>query len=161
MEGVGTVVGKKAPDFTLVTHQGIKITLSEELKSSSVLLAFYPGDFTPVCTRQLCNYRDRLNDFSNLGIKMLGISANTPESHAKFVKTYGFHFPLLSDPDKEIARLYNCRSLFMFGGVSRAVVIINRKGVILYHYVEPTVLTRRSADELIGILEDLEKNSLL
>ena len=161
MEGTGTVVGKAAPDFTLINHQGNKVKLSEKLKTSAVLLVFYPGDFTPVCTRQLCNYRDSLSDFSKLGIEIIGISSNPPESHAEFVKTYGFPFPLLSDVKKETAKLFNCTSLFMMGSVSRAVFIINKKGIILYRYVEPTVLTRRTSDELVGILNDLKKNSLI
>jgi peroxiredoxin Q/BCP len=161
MEGTGTVIGKKAPDFTLKDHQGGTVTLNQVTPVAPILLAFYPGDFTPVCTAQMCNYRDNFESFIKHGLQVFGISHNDPESHAKFAKEYDFPFLLLSDPENKTAKAFGCTSLLMFGKVSRAVFILNTKGVILYRYVEPTTITRRKADELVGIIDDLKSNKLI
>jgi peroxiredoxin Q/BCP len=161
MQGSGLVIGKKAPDFSLFDHEGNEVTLSQKTKDAPILLAFYPGDFTPVCTKQLCNYKDNMNEFEKYGLEILGISSNTTEKHKEFDAKYSFPFKLLSDPGGKVAKMYGCSSKLMFGNLSRAVFIINKGGIILYRYVEPTVLTRRKADELIGILEDLRTNGIL
>lgn len=154
-------VGLSAPSFNLPDENGKVRSLQEFLKQGPLLIAFYPGDFTKVCTSQLCNYRDRFDDFKKLGIQVVGISDNTPGEHQNFSKEYQFPFPLLTDSKKEVAKLYGCTSLLMFGGVSRAVFILSAQGQILYRHVEPTVLTRRKADELMGILTDLRQKNLL
>lgn len=161
MEGRGTTVGKKAPDFTLVSHKGVNVSLYEELKLGPVMLVFYPGDFQPVCTKQLCNYRDHLQDFAKLSVRIVGISANDGAHHQKFAEEYDLPFRLLSDPGHKISKQFECTSVLMLGRVSRAVVIINNQGIVLYRYVEPTTLTRRKSEELLQILQDLEKNGLL
>ena len=161
MEGTGKVVGRKAPEFSLADEKGETRTLDEFLANGPLMVVFYPGDFTPVCTKQLCNYRDSQEDFSNLGIQVVGISRNPPESHAKFKETYQLPFPLLSDSKSLVARAFGCTSKLLFGAVTRAVYIINSKGVILYEYVEPTPLTRRKSDELVGVLKDLKTAALI
>jgi peroxiredoxin Q/BCP len=120
------------------------------------LLVFYPGDFTPVCTKQLCEYRDHFDHFIKLGIQIIGISKNTPEEHAAFKKQYGFQFPLLSDPENVVAKEYKCGSKWMFGAVSRANVIVDQNQNIVYRYVEKLPITRRKADEMQEILLSLQ-----
>ncbi len=161
MEGTGTVMGKLAPDFSLADAEGASHTLSEYCKKGPVVVAFYPGDFTLVCTKQLCSYRDNLEGFGKYGVQILGISANPPEQHKKFASKYAFPFPLLTDPGREVAKQFGCTSAWMLNRVSRAVFILNQKRMILYRYVEPTILTHRSADELIGILGDLKGAKLI
>lgn len=161
LEGEGAVIGKIAPDFLLSDQNGSSVRLSEACAKGSVLLAFYPRDFTMVCTKQLCNYRDNMSAFREFGLQIFGISSNPSNSHAKFGATYEFPFQLLSDGDKTVTKQFGCSSLFMGGGMSRAVFIINPKRIILYRYVEPTILTRRSAAELIAVLADLRKHNLL
>jgi peroxiredoxin Q/BCP len=161
LKGHGKIIGKKAPDFTLKDHKGGEVTFSKVSGDATTLLVFYPGDFTPVCTKQLCTYRDRDDDFKSYGVQILGISSNSPESHAKFAEAYNFPFLLLSDPKGQTAKEYDCTSFMMLGRVSRAVFIVNKKGVILYRYVEPTILTRRKPEELVAILDDLKVNGLL
>lgn len=155
------MVGKVASEFSLDDQHGKKVSLYETLKSGPVLLAFYPGDFTPVCTRQLCNYSDNLSSFSKFDLQVLGISHNSVESHASFATKYNFPFPLLSDPDRKIAEQYGCRSFFMFGRTTRAVFIVSPKRVILYRYVEPTILTHRNSGEITKILLDMKVNGIL
>lgn len=118
------VVGERAPDFELPDSSGQGVTLGSLLKNGPLLLVFYPGDFTMVCTKQLCNYRDNREKFSQFGIQVVGVSANDPDSHSKFAQQYDLPFKLLSDPDKRVARAFGCTSLLMFGGISRAVFII-------------------------------------
>jgi peroxiredoxin Q/BCP len=119
-------------------------------------MPFYPGDFQPVCTKQLCSYRDNVTSFIDFGVQIVGISKNSPEDHASFAEQYGFTFPLLSDPGHKTAKAYGCTSLLMLGGISRAVFIVGRDREVLYRYVEATVFTRRTAGELIEILAELK-----
>lgn len=161
LEGQGQVVGKIAPDFTLRDQNHQAVQLYKVLENGPTLLAFYPGDFTPICTKQLCNYSDNIATFKHFGMQILGISANTPDSHAKFVKKYNFPFPLLADPNKVITKTYGCQSLFMLGKTSRAVFIVSPKRLILYRYVEPTVLTHKNAGELALILQDMKSHGVI
>lgn len=161
MQGHGTVVGKMAPEFKLLDETGEPRELSELIADKPLLLAFYPGDFTPVCTKQLCNYRDSLSDFDGLGIRVVGVSKNDIVSHKRFKERYQIPFALLYDPKNLVARAYGCQSRLIFGMVSRAVFIINQGGVILYQYVEPTPLTRRNSDELVTIVKALQDKGLL
>lgn len=161
LTGAGKVIGKKAPDFTLKDHKGGNVTLSQVMTKAPTLLAFYPGDFTPVCTKQLCTYRDRIEDFNKFNVQIFGISANTSSSHAEFVRKYDFPFLLLSDPNKLVAKAYDCTSILLLGRISRAVFILNTSGIILYRYVEPTTLTKRKPEELVAILNDLKSNNLI
>lgn len=161
MEGSGSVIAKPAPNFSLRNQDGEIVELKKACAKGPVMLVFYPGDFTPVCTKQMCNYRDSFEEFKKFGVQIFGISANSGIEHQRFSADYMIPFPLLSDPGKEIAKLYDCTSFLMMGMVSRAVFIISQKQFILYRYVEPTVLTRRKADELVGILTDLRKHKLI
>jgi peroxiredoxin Q/BCP len=161
MEGYGRVAISKAPDFSLSDQDGKTVTLNDALKDGPIMLAFYPGDFTPVCTKQLCNYRDNIEDFKKFPISVYAISSDTSASHHEFVNKHGFPFTLLSDPGKSVAKAYNCTSLLMFGGVSRAIFILNKAGMILYQYVEPTTLTSRKASEILGVLADLRTHKLI
>lgn len=154
-------MGKKAPDFKLLDQYGNEFCLSETLTHSAALLIFYPGDFRIVCKKQLCDYRDHLQTFYMNGIQLVGISENTTEEHLKFAKDFKFPFPLLSDEKYLISKQYGCTSLLMIGGISRAVYIVNRRGIILYCYVEPTILSRRTAEVLTKVILDLKQNSLL
>src|SRR5271170_7227000 len=130
LTGAGKVIGKKAPDFKLKDHKGGEVVLSKVMSQAPTLLAFYPGDFTPVCTKQLCNYRDKMDQFQEFGIQIFGISKNPPESLLEFVKKYDFKFPLLSDPERTVAKLFGCTSMLMLGMASRALFIMNTKGVL-------------------------------
>lgn len=159
--GEGTVIGKKAQDFSLFDHNGETFHLDEVCKKAPVLLIFYPGDFTAVCTKQLCNYQENLPRFQEYGLQLVGVSKNSREDHLKFASQYTLNFRLLTDPKNHIAKLYECRSKFMLGMVSRAVFIINRDRIALYRYVEPTTLTHRNADELLAVVSDLRNAKLI
>ena len=159
--GRGLVIGKRAPEFTLPDQYGNDFDLYKTLTQSAVLLIFYPGDFRIVCKKQLCDYRDHLKTFYTNGVQLVGISADPMEQHLKFAQEFGFPFPLLTDSNHSIAKLYNCTSLLLFGQVSRAVYVVNRQGVILYCYVEHTHITHKTASLLSKIILDLKENKLI
>ncbi|MDQ3352824.1 MAG: peroxiredoxin [Actinomycetota bacterium] len=145
-------VGDRAPDFELPGTNGERLSLSQ-FAGKPVVLVFYPGDDTPVCTRQLTSYNDELNRFDGLGATVLGISPQDIDSHERFAAKHGFSFPLLADTDKAVASLYG--TLGPLGFTRRSVFIVDGDGVIRYAHRAIAGLTYRSVDELVGILESL------
>ena len=118
-------VGDLAPDFTLASTQG-DVTLSQRLANGAVLLAFYPGDDTPVCTKQLCDYRDNLAVFADLGVQVIALNPQTLASHEKFAKKHALPFPVAADADGAVCRSYGAAGLF--GITKRALVLVGRDG---------------------------------
>lgn len=125
-------VGDRAPDFQLEGTEGRKYRLADFL-CTGVILAFYPGDFTPVCTKQFCSYRDDGDRLEALGVPMVGISPQSVESHERFADRHGLTVPLLSDPGKKIARAYGV--VGPGGFIRRAVFLVDRDGVLRYRNV--------------------------
>ena len=144
-------VNDKAPGFCLQSDSGEEYCLSEHA-GQRVLLVFYPGDNTPVCTAQLCEYRDGIESFEGLGVAVVGISSDSLDSHQKFRNKHDLPFVLLSDPDLEVAKLYGIKSRF---GMKRAVFLVDEEGVIRYAHTEALALFRRRADELLEAIEAL------
>jgi len=145
-------LNSKAPDFILQGDNGDDYRLSDHA-GEKVLLVFYPGDNTPVCTRQLCEYRDGIESFSELGVSVVGISSDNLESHRDFRNKHELPFVLLSDPDLEVAKLYGCKGAL---GMKRAVFLVDEKGLVRYAHVEALALFRRRAEELLDVINALE-----
>ena len=148
-------VGAPAPDFTLKDGHGDEWRLSANLGKVVVLL-FYPGDETPICTRQMCSVRDRWEDYSSTGAEVVGISTDSVESHQKFAEHHELPLRLLSDPSAEVANLYGARSLIP-GKVARSVFVIDANGVIRYRDVRPLGLFRPKDDEVIKAINEAKK----
>jgi peroxiredoxin len=127
-----TEVGTAAPPFTLPGTGGRTYSL-EDYKETGVILAFYPGDFTPICTKQFCSYRDDGDRIEALGVPMLGISPQSVESHERFSRMHGLTVPLLADQGKHVARAYGV--LGPAGFVRRSVFLVDRGGMIRYRRV--------------------------
>ncbi|TVS10513.1 MAG: peroxiredoxin [Wenzhouxiangella sp.] len=140
-----------APDFSLPDQDGQSFRLSEH-RGRRLLLVFYPGDGTPVCTRQLCDYRDGLEAFADLGVTVVGVSPDDAESHRVFREKYGLPFTLLSDPDLEVAEKYDCKALI---GMKRGVFLLDEEQVIRYRHVESLAMFRRKREELIEAIRQL------
>jgi peroxiredoxin Q/BCP len=151
----GPDVGDLAPDFTLESTQG-PVTLSERLEKSAVLLVFYPGDDTPVCTRQLCDYRDNLGEFRGLGVEVLAVNPQPIDSHESFAEKHGLPFPLCSDPDKRVCNAYGASGLL--GMTKRALFLVDRNRRVRYRKVDLPIF-RRTADELREVLSGLDLQS--
>jgi peroxiredoxin Q/BCP len=157
----GQNVGEMAPDISLQNDKGEMVTLSTLLKAGPVMLTFYPGDFTPVCTAQLCSYRDAFADFKQYGVQVIGISSDDESSHKKFTEKYKLPFPLFTDVGHQAGKKLGCTSLFMLGAVSRSIVIIGKEGKILYKHVEALPLTRRKPEELLSVVKDLKQKGAI
>lgn len=140
-----------APDFSLSDQDGQRFRLSEH-RGQRLLLVFYPGDDTPVCTRQLCDYRDGLEAFADLGVSVIGISPDNAASHRAFREKHGLPFTLLSDPDLEVASQYDCKAMI---GMKRGVYLLDEEQRIRYRHVEAVAVFRRKREELLEAIRQL------
>ena len=145
-------VGDRAPAFELPATGGSTVSLAD-FGGRAVVLVFYPGDDTPVCTKQLNSYNDGIDEFESLNAQVLGVSAQSVESHEMFAGTQGLKFPLLADTDKSVAALYG--TLGPLGFPRRSVFIVDRHGVIRYAHRAIAGLTYRPVSELVEVLSSL------
>src|SRR5436305_9769840 len=152
-------VGDLAPDFSLPGTQPDTperdYTLSAE-RGHPVVLAFYPGDETPVCTRQLCSYQHDLDVLRDLDATLWGISSQGLESHRKFQEHRGLSFPLLADVDNTVFSAYGLGSLLN----RRAVFVIDADGKVAWSHVSTTGLTYQKVDKLAEALRALPAPAL-
>jgi peroxiredoxin Q/BCP len=116
--------GERAPEFTLPDDQGKDRSLTDFLHSGATVLYFYPADFTFVCTRQACALRDLHATLQDAGLRVVGISPQSPETHAKFRATHRLPFTLLSDADREVIKMYGVNGPLGIG-VRRATFLID------------------------------------
>jgi peroxiredoxin Q/BCP len=147
-------VGDQAPDFTLPSTGGEQVSLGD-FAGRPVVLVFYPGDDTPVCTKQLNSYNDDLAQFEALDAQVLAISAQSVDSHEKFAGKHGFKFPLLADTEKTVASAYG--TLGPIGFPRRSVFIIDGQGVVRYAHRAIAGLTFRPVSELVDVLVNLPR----
>lgn len=145
-------LNEKAPDFELPGDDGENFRLSGHL-GQRLLLVFYPGDNTPVCTAQLCDYRDGIEAFAGLGVRVVGISPDDMSSHRKFKAKHRLPFVLLSDSDYAVAKDYGCKGAL---GMKRAVFLLDEAGIVRHAHVESLSLFRRKATELLAVIEALD-----
>ncbi len=144
-------VGEQAPDFELEGTDGT-FRLSDH-RGERVVLLFYPGDNTMVCTKQFCSYRDRADDFAALDATVVGISAQDLESHEGFIAKNNLTVPLLADVDKSVAKQYSAFS--PVAGVKRAVIVIDERGIVRHRHDHLLGLDYQSVDELKAALDAL------
>ena len=139
-------VGQPAPEFTL---EGTEGTMSlSDFRGKVVVLVFYPGDNTPVCTRQLNTYTNDIDEFSAVGAQVLALSPQSVESHDEFsCKQGGFGFPLLADTDKAVGEAYGI--LGPLGFYRRSVFVIDGQGIVRWAHRAVAGLTFRSTAELV------------
>lgn len=122
-------VGETAPDFTLASQKDEMVTLSQFRAKKNVVLYFYPKDETRGCTREACTFRDSYELFTDLGAEVIGVSADTIESHKSFAEHYNLPFTLLSDTDDRVRNLYGATSsLGIIPG--RVTFVIDKTGVV-------------------------------
>ena len=140
-------IGDTAPDFTLKDGDGNDWTLSEQ-RGRTVVLLFYPGDNTPVCTRQLCSVRDHWGEYQLTGAEVVGISTDSVASHKDFAAEHDLPLRLLSDPDRKVSEIYGMRS-WLPGRSARGVVVIDKEGKISYRKVEALSLFRPADAEVL------------
>ena len=145
-------VGDRAPDFTLRGTGDREYSLTD-FAGRPLVLVFYPGDDTPVCTKQLNAYNEGLEQFAEVAAQVVGVSAQDVASHERFAGAHGFGFPLLADVDKVVAGRY--ATLGPIGFPRRSVFIIDGDGVIRYAHRAVAGLTYRPVSELLEVLRRL------
>jgi len=137
-------VGDAAPDFELPGTGGKTYRLAD-YRGRKLILAFYPGDFTAVCTKQFCSYRDQGERLDELGADVLGISPQSVSSHERFTEEKRLNVPLLADQDKSVARAYGVLAGPM---VRRAIFVIDEEGIVRHRKVSLAGLSYESVDDL-------------
>ncbi len=157
----GPDVGDVAPDFTLPGVQRRSEGSTERrdytlsaYRGKKVLLAFYPGDFTPGCTKQMCTYRDNFDEFEGAAATVLGISPQDIDSHERWIEKQGFQFPLLTDTERKVAEAYGIAAPVI--GVKRSIFLIDTEGVIRYRYMGTIKAIFKTPKSLAGILEGMQ-----
>lgn len=150
----GLKAGMKAPSFSLLTGEGKKLSLSD-LKGKKIVLYFYPKDDTSGCTKEACSFRDNTGALSRKGAVVVGVSTDSPESHAKFAGKYSLPFTLLSDEKKEVVKKYGVwKEKNMYGrkymGTERTTFVIDEEGKITHIF--PKVKVDGHTEEILAVL---------
>jgi thioredoxin-dependent peroxiredoxin len=143
-------IGEIAPNFTLPDQDGQPFTLSSQ-KGKIVVLYFYPKDFTSGCTKEACHFRDAYEGFTEVGVEVIGVSADSQESHRKFMDAYMLPFTLLSDMKSEVKKLYGVAG-HLFPG--RVTFVIDKDGVVRNVFSSQTDM-KAHVDETLKILKSL------
>ena len=143
-------VGDPAPDFELDGTDG-RFRLSEH-RGERVVLLFYPGDNTAVCTKQFCSYRDNAEAFGALDATVVGISSQSLESHRGFSAKHELNVPLLADEGGEVAKLYGAHAPVV--GTKRAVVVVDEDGVVRHRHDHLLGLDFQSVGDLRAALDE-------
>jgi peroxiredoxin Q/BCP len=142
-------IGDRAPKFVLAGTGGRSHSLADH-SGRWVVLAFYPGDFTPICTRQFCSYRDAADHLDDLDADALGISPQSVESHERFASEHRLTVPLLADPDHATAHDYGV--VGPGGLVRRSIFIIDPEGIVRYRHVAVLGLRYKTVEHLAAAL---------
>jgi peroxiredoxin Q/BCP len=151
-------LNEPAPDFTLKDGNGDHWRLSDH-RGKVVVLLFYPGDETPICTRQMCSVRDRWDDYVATGAEVVGISSDSVDSHQKFAAHHNLPLRLLSDSDGTASKLYGARSLIP-GKVARSVFVIDAQGVLRHSDVRPLGLFKPKDDDTIAAIRAAQQGGI-
>lgn len=155
-------VGEPFPDFTLpggLLNPGPEDTFHRgayslaDARGRALVLAFYPGDNTSVCTKQLCSYSSGLDTFTGLDAQVWGVSPQDVDSHESFARAQGLHFPLLADPERTLSRQLGITAPGI--GIRRSVFLLDAEGVLRWKHVALLGATYQSVDTLRTELEKL------
>ena len=152
-------MGKNAPNFTLTDTDLNKISLKDF--DCKIVLAFYPGAFTSVCTKEMCAFRDSLAKLNELKAQVIGISVNDPFCNKAFSEANSLNFPLLSDYAREVVSIYGVRAedfagLKGYTAAKRSIFIMDNKGIVRYTWITEDPTIEPNYDEIISGLEKIE-----
>jgi peroxiredoxin Q/BCP len=146
-------IGDKAPLFRGIDQAGREVDLEALLAKGPVVVYFYPRDFTPVCTRQACHFRDAYEDLTGRGVEVVGVSADSVESHKDFAERHKLPFSIISDPNRTVARDYQALNLLGLGA-KRVSYVIDRDATI-QGVIHHELRAKRHVDDLDAILAKL------
>lgn len=146
-------IGDFAPDFELLDTNQQSHKLSDYTKKAATILAFFPASGSPVCTVEMCNFRDSLNDFTGKNAQVIGISVDSPFANKIFSEHHNFNFPILSDYNREVIKKYdivmpNLGKLKDYMAAKRAIFIIDNQQKIKYKWISDNPLIEPSYDEI-------------
>lgn len=127
-------VGDKVPDITLTDQNGESFNFGKLIGEKSFVVYFYPKDFTPGCTKEACNFRDRYEDFQELGAEVIGISADSEESHSKFARKYDLPYIFLSDQNKKASEAFGVKPNLLGMLPGRETFIFNKQGKLIHKF---------------------------
>jgi peroxiredoxin Q/BCP len=147
--------GEPAPDFSLpgIANGERRIFTLSEARGSCVVLAFYPGDDTMTCTRQLCSYQDDLARLTDLHAQVWGISPQGVDSHERFAAKRALTFPLLADTDRAVQKKYDVHG--PLGHTKRSIFVIDPAGVVRWSHVSMLGITYQDSDTIADVLRTL------
>lgn len=152
-------IGQKAPDFTL-PDVDLQARRLKDFLDKNVVLAFYPGAFTAVCTKEMCTFRDSLAKLSDLKAQVVGISVNDPFSNKAFAEANRLNFPLLSDYNRDVVRLYGVAATDFVGlkgytVAKRSIFVVDREGTVRYVWVSEDPRIEPNYEEIEAVLEKI------
>lgn len=151
-------IGSRAPDFTALNQQGEAVHLADRIGQKIIVLYFYPKDFTVGCTMEACSFRDHYEVFTDAGADVIGVSADSPESHQAFAEKNHLPFTLLSDSDGKIAELYNIgKVLGMFP--QRITFVIDQQGIIRHNFSSQINMDKH-IDEALKVVQALAQAAI-
>jgi len=151
--------GESAPTFTatLGTSDHEDFDVADRLGDGPVVLAFFPGAFTPPCTNEMVAFQERLSDFEAAGATVLGVSADSPFSQGAFREQHGIEFDLISDMDGEAIREYGLEmdipDLGLYGNANRAVFVVDEEGTVVYDWVADDPTNEPDYDAVLDAVE--------
>jgi len=147
---VAVKVGDRAPAFRATLQDGSTLDLADRIGRTAIVLFFYPKDDTPICTAEACAFRDAYEEFTSAGAEVVGVSSDSAESHAAFARRHRLPFPIVSDRDGAVRRLYGVpRTLGFLPG--RVTYVIDREGIVRLVFnsaLSSTGHVRRALDAL-------------
>jgi len=157
---VAVEVGQQVPDVMLVNYDRKAVRLSELLGRRPTVLAFFPGAFTGVCTREMCAFRDSLAAFNALNAQVIGISVDTPYAQKAFADANHLNFPLMSDFNREAVRAFDLQDPGFAGGLlpgvaRRSVFVVDADGIVRFKWVAPTPGTEPDYAAVESAVKDL------
>ena len=146
--------GERITAFSLPDQNGEEVCIDDYIGKQPLVIYFYPKDETPGCTKEACSFRDSMKDFEELNAKVIGISADSVESHKAFAENHNLNFTLLSDPDKKVRKLLNVPS-DMFGLLDGRVTYVVDKEGIIRHIFKSQLNAKRHVEEAKKVLSAL------
>lgn len=151
------IVGQSAPDFEVVASDGRALRLNEMRGKKNVVIYFYPADFTMVCTREACGFRDVYDDLTQRDTEVIGVSTDTNASHLRFAAEHKVPFPLVSDESRVLSDKYEAKSFIhaIFGRAKRITYVIDKEGAIAGIF-EGELSASRHIDSVCALVEKLE-----
>ncbi|MCP9201156.1 peroxiredoxin [Gramella sp. GC03-9] len=127
-------LGDKIPTLTLKDQDGREVDLRRKAEGNSLVVFFYPKDFTPGCTKEACSFRDSYEEFRDLGAEVIGISSDSEDSHSNFSKRYNLPYPILSDRDKKARNAFNVKPSLLGLLPGRETFIFNDKAELIHKF---------------------------